>query len=647
MPSIVNNELLLTTAANGEATSAFFNTAQAVNNFTASFTYNFISGTTPPADGFAFVLQNNNLNALGGGGGALGYLGGTLGDTKSAALAFDLWNDNNQAGVTRSGISASGTPFFYYTDTTPVALRLTVPVNITISFNDGVFTETLTQGVNTITKSFNINVLDRVGPAGFVGFSGGTGGANAEQKITNFSYTVGNAPGVAPRATALTGVPEGGFGTFGIREVLGAANCCGDLNQAQAAILANTGTSQIDYTAPVLNLYDSDVRGSFRGDSRYMTDPDQVNDGTDTVNNIAVLATGTIRIPTTGVYTFGTNSDDGFRVIIEGQRFETAAGQGGTSINANGALEFTGGRGAGTPSIGSIFLNAGDYKIQMLNWEGGGGASVELYASPGAKNAFDFGTFSLIGGAGIPARSGKNHVTQVAEWSLKEYSNVANVDEVLTNGRTGSGTQRGSTTLVSTIHFNDPEGANNGSHGADAAAFPNDTPGVGDDNYGAFATTTLTIAPADVGRYTFMVFTDDQSRFRIIDSLSGIAVQLVGNIIGDPFDSDGNGTLDQFGTNGCCFDQFGHYDLAAGTYNIEAAFREGGGGSGFFIYGTQGERDTFDPNAFQLLGANVDGSTWSTDAAAALQLVPEPGAASMLGLAAVGLIARRRRRRQN
>jgi hypothetical protein len=646
VPNITAGELNLTSANNDEATSAWFNTAQGVSNFTASFTYNFLGGTTNPADGFAFVLQNTGLNALGGGGGALGYVG----INNSVALGFDLWNNNTAGTVTNSTFSASGYPGFNnYAPTTPVSLRdTTTPINVSIAFRDGVFSETLTQGANIYTRSAFYDVFDRVGPTGFVGFTGGTGGANAAQKLSNFTYTVGNAPAVTPAAVTLTGVPQGGPGFFGVREVMGAAGCCGNLDQAQAAVLANVGTmGQVDYTAPVLNLFDSDTRGRFPNDSLYRLDPNQTPGSTDdTVNNLAVIATGTVRIPTTGMWTFGSNSDDGFRLIIEGQRFEAAFGQGGTTINtnvtSNGALEFPNGRGGGESSLGTIFLHAGDYKIQMLNWEGGGGANVELYASPGLKTAFDTTTFNLIGGPPIAGTTGRNKVVTVAPWTYEAYTGATNVTDV-TNKHFGlpSPAVLNTTATVGTVNFQDPQGSNTGGH-TPVATFPGDT-GGDDNNFGGFASTTLTLALADTGRYTFMMFTDDDSRFRIL--LGGVPVPLVGTTTGDMFDSDGLNGNDTFGTNGCCFDQFGHYDLVGGnTYTIEAAFHEGGGGSGFFVYGTQGDRNTFDQNAFQLVGENADRGPWDTNVAAGLQLVPEPGSFSVLGLAAVGLLARRRRR---
>jgi hypothetical protein len=646
IPTITSGTLNLTTAANGEATSAWFNTAQTLSNFTAAFTYDFVNGTAPPADGFAFVLQSSGLTALGGGGGALGYLG----IDKSVALGFDLWsggagtaNGNTAFSAANNSLGATYGGFNNYASVAPVALRDAANnINISIAYREGVFTETLSQTVsgttNTFTRSAFYNVADRVGATGFVGFTGGTGGANAAQNLTGFTFTTGNAPAVTPAAQPVAGVPTGGPGVWGIREIQ-SGTALGNLTDALNAVTSG-GTSIVNYTAPVVNLQDTGGRGNFLNDSLYRIDPDQVGVDTDGINNVAVIATGTVRIPTTGMYTFGVNSDDGFRMTIGGQRFEGAFGQAGTAINANGALEFNAGRGVDN-SLGTIFLKAGDYPIQVLNWEGGGGAAVEVYASPGIKTAYDPSTFNLIGAGAIAGNTGRNKVQTVSTWTYEPYTNASNVTDV-TNAHFGlaSPAVKGTTVTVPTVNFIDPQGANAGSHGADQANFPGDT-GADDNNFGGFAQATLTIAAGDAGRYTFVMYTDDDSRFRIL--LGAVPVPLVGTSVGDVFDSDGAGGNDTFGTNGCCFDQFGHYDLAAGTYTIQAAFHEGGGGAGFFLYGTQGERNTFDPAAFQLLGANTSGATWNTNVPAGLQLVPEPTSISMLGLAAVGLMARRRR----
>ena len=669
VPSIAANVLTLTTNANNEGSSAWYNTAQGINNFTAQFTYTFVNGSSPPADGFAFVLQNDTLSALGGGGGGLGYVGGNLGNStgdRSVALAFDMWNGGNTASprVTRTGFSGTGYGGIVYQATDPlftapgnpvtVILSDPTPITIKIDYDNGVFTRTLTQGTNVVTKTQNLNIVDRgLGASAFVGFTGGTGGANATTTFSNFSYTTGTAPAAPAAATIRTNVPQGGVGTWGIREFL-SPTALGNLTDAENAIASGSTTN--DYTAPVVNLYDSGGRGRFRSDTLYKSDLDQTagannTAGNDTVNNIAVIATATMRIPTSGVYSFGVNSDDGFRMTIDGKRFEAFGGQFNAALNAtdrtvinpNGALEFAVGRGV-NDSIGTIYLPAGDHKIQVLNWEGGGGAAVEVYAAAGGRQGFDYTQFSLLGSAGVPARSGFNRVGTTSDWTYTPYTNAANVTEVLTAGRGGGGPPvAGTTVMVPTVHFSDPQGANNGSHGTDGSpiAFPGDT-AADDNNFGGYATMQLTITEPNV--YTFMMYTDDDSRFRIANAATPTQfLPLVGNVTGDAFDSNGDGIDDQFGTGGCCFDQFGHYNLAAGTYNIEAAFHEGGGGSGFFIFATQGERDNFNAADFQLLGADTVGGAWNIAAVAGIQLVPEPGSISMLGLAAVGLMARRRR----
>ena len=83
-----NSTLTITTAANGEDTSAFYNTPVTYQNFDANFNYTDVS--TGGADGFAFVLQNSGLNALGGGGGSIGYSG----ITPSFGVEFNVYNNS-------------------------------------------------------------------------------------------------------------------------------------------------------------------------------------------------------------------------------------------------------------------------------------------------------------------------------------------------------------------------------------------------------------------------------------------------------------------------------------------------------------------------------------------------------------------------
>jgi MYXO-CTERM domain-containing protein len=206
----------------------------------------------------------------------------------------------------------------------------------------------------------------------------------------------------APAAGTLIPGPSGGFGTFGIREVTnnGTVNT---IAEAARSVQNNLSGNRavIDYQASLINLYDSGDRGRFTGDSLYASDSDRSGAETDTVNNMSLLATGTIRITMGGIYTFNAVSDDGFRLTLFDQSgavrpFTLAAGQAGTVIN-NGALEFPTGRGSNDNSFGQVDLPAGDYTLQLLTWEGTGGASTELSAAQGAFTTFDTGAFRLVG----------------------------------------------------------------------------------------------------------------------------------------------------------------------------------------------------------------------------------------------------------
>lgn len=652
VPNISGGVLNLTTNNQSEASSAFFNTPQAINNWTATYTYTKGVGTANPADGFAFVLQNDprGVSALGDGGGALGYSGGGAIVNSSAAL-YDIYN-GGAANQTRLGNAQQGTAFTWQSSTAPVDLRSGVPVQVNIAYNSGVVTQTLTQGANSFTSSFFRNLPAVVnGSTAIVGFTGGTGGESAAQSLSNFTFTVGNAPppSVPPAAQVLTGVPQGGAGFFGIREVQGAPSCCGNLTEAQNAI-QGSHTNRVEYTAPVLNLYDSDTRGTFQGDAHYKLDPDQISEGTNTIDNVAVIATGRIRIPTTGVYTFGTNSDDGFRLTIGGQRFETVAGQGGTQINANGALEFPNGRGAGTPSFGHIHLTAGDYDIQMLNWEGGGGASVELYAAQGFHTGIN-AAFNLIGApaSSAPRRAG---TIGASGFTVTNFNGIADLNAAIQKAadyidNPAGNTPSGQATNVPTIFYSDPQnrGANKSGQSdfGNDRAFPNDT--AADDNqFGTLAQGTLTITTG--GRYTFDVLADDSIRLRLTNLATGQDVDLAGFAGGSGpggQNTDGDPANDAFRTSGCCSDAFAYYDLTPGQYALELIHQEGGGGASLALFGAFGQFDSFDPSLFQLVGQNID-TTVNRPAGLQLVDVPEPTTLGVVALAGLTLAARRRRR---
>src|SRR5690349_747692 len=138
--SINSGTLTLTQAVNSEATSVFNNTPQNIGNFTANFTYTDV--TTGGADGFAFILQNDprGVNALGDGGGAIGY-GGANPIKPSAAVDFNIYSGN---GGSRLGFTDTGNVRYSFPNTGAVDITNGQPVNVTISYapkgNAGVLT---------------------------------------------------------------------------------------------------------------------------------------------------------------------------------------------------------------------------------------------------------------------------------------------------------------------------------------------------------------------------------------------------------------------------------------------------------------------------------------------------------------------------
>ena len=79
-----------------------------------------------------------------------------------------------------------------------------------------------------------------------------------------------------------------------------------------------------------------------------------------------------VEIPSSGLYTFAFNSDDGFK---------TTAGAVSDAQSAIVVGEFSGGRGASTTLGTVLFEEAGFYKMRSLWYEGGGGANLEWWTA--------------------------------------------------------------------------------------------------------------------------------------------------------------------------------------------------------------------------------------------------------------------------
>lgn len=181
--------------------------------------------------------------------------------------------------------------------------------------------------------------------------------------------------GFVPGAGWVSGPTPVGFGMltpgFFIEERR-ASVFLGDITTAEAVL---NGVNALDYLTgirPVVNF----VGGG--DDARFDNGMPTLHGGDQ--ENYAIRATGTLVIPNTGPWTFHVNSDDGFRLRIDGQQ----------------VMVFEGGRGPGD-SFGTRTLSAGTHFLELTYFEGGGGDEVELSAAPGTHTSFSAALFRLIG----------------------------------------------------------------------------------------------------------------------------------------------------------------------------------------------------------------------------------------------------------
>ncbi len=96
------------------------------------------------------------------------------------------------------------------------------------------------------------------------------------------------------------------------------------------------------------------------------------------INDFVLRATGFLVVPAAGTYRIGVNSDDGFRLTIAGG---TWSGQVNENNNATlgAALEFEDPRGPGDTDGDITFAAPGNYALDLLFYELGGGEEVNLY----------------------------------------------------------------------------------------------------------------------------------------------------------------------------------------------------------------------------------------------------------------------------
>lgn len=184
------SNLQLTDGGFSEAGSAFNANAAYIGNFSTSFNFQLTPGTNPTADGITFTIQGAGANAIGAGGGGLGYAG----LTPSVAVKFDLYNNAGE-GIDSTGLYTDGqypdVPAIDLTGT-GVDLHSGDVFNVTMNYDGATLNVTITDTVTnaSASQSYSVNIPAIIGGYGaYVGFTGGTGGLTSVQDIQNWTFT--------------------------------------------------------------------------------------------------------------------------------------------------------------------------------------------------------------------------------------------------------------------------------------------------------------------------------------------------------------------------------------------------------------------------------------------------------------------------
>lgn len=431
---------------------------------------------------------------------------------------------------------------------------------------------------------------------------------------------------------------HGGMGRWGVLEV----TSNGDMNNVTDAVnsIENGGGTRLVYNlAGPINIVDTNAgypanAKNFGGDGPYGSSdasgiPGSPNIVAGDVNQVAFLARGTVDIPTAGEWTFYINSDDGENMTIT---------QGATKGT-------TGTEGWNDNNFVTLNLAAGEAQIQVVHREATGGADVEVAAARSATT--NLAQFNLIG-AGAAARPAYDiHVPGYAgdvtiaatprhdPGPQNVAQSIAMIAADMTAGVLNTMTD-------DRINHEDPNHGGGGQYG-DNHAMPGKTqagttedPDVDDDNYAFGAQGMLQIAlEAD---YFIGYNSDDGCAMQIVGQtwLEIVANWTNNGTIG--LDPDGAADPSWMVTNAWTGDSYtvGKIHLAAGEYEFNVVGFEGSGGSGFEVFGSDSLGD------YRLL---VGGPYTINipDAAASLELVPEPATMALLGFGALALVVRRKR----
>ena len=224
--------------------------------------------------------------------------------------------------------------------------------------------------------------------------------------------TTWTQPSFNPGAGWINGPLHVGFGMptpgFFIEE----RQAIGILTTLTTAESVLGGSGALDLKTAVMPLVnftgDAGSDGRFGNGEPFLHGGDQ--------SNFAVRATGTIVIPTTAPYTFAVNSDEGFRLRIDG-----------VSVSSVTTLRPPG------DTLVTRTMTAGEHPVILTYFENTGGDELELSAAPGTHTSFS-SFFKLVGDTAngglpvlAPAGNGPSIVTTDLTTPMQQVNSSAYV----------------------------------------------------------------------------------------------------------------------------------------------------------------------------------------------------------------------------
>jgi autotransporter-associated beta strand protein len=359
---LASNVLQLTSAANNQATSAFYNVpVQPTGGFTASFVYQ-MTPNGGPADGVTFVLQNDprGVSALGAAGGGLGY-GGI---TSSMAIALNIYagagGGRGTQLLTGGNITNNINPNGGFN-----ILTSGDPIQVVLSYNvaQQTLVETATDkltGVSGTANFYGANLANILGgTSAFVGFTGATGGANAQQQVSSFTFlpaagaatTYANTfqafPGSVSNVTVLAGSVANAYAIGGLTVPAGAtvsmaADLASTANQAYSlavsgpAMLAGSVGIAKNGTAAGTLIFNGSLNGTGTTIGA-ITGSGGVNLASTSTYNVVLGGTGAGQYDNLSVGG-GVTLSGGNLSVSYGNGFAPAVGQTFTILHAGGPV---------------------------------------------------------------------------------------------------------------------------------------------------------------------------------------------------------------------------------------------------------------------------------------------------------------------